>query len=114
MMRRVSRELAPFVRWALDRDGIPYKYAEIGENNDEHGYVVFQLDISSRRFTNAVEDAKSEKERRESATPEIPTLSYRAALNPARMQQLLKQYGADCFVVRAAERQKYLKVIKEI
>lgn len=112
MMRRVSRELAPFVCWALDRDGIPYKHVEIGEN-DECGYVVFKVDVSSRRFTNVVEDAKGEKERLESSMPEIPVLSYRAAMNDDRAKKLLKHYGTNCFTVRKAESRKYCETIAD-
>ena len=110
MMRRVKADLAPFVSEVLDRDGIPYKSAGIGGSE---GYVVYKLDVSSRRFTNVVEDAKSEKERLESPLPGIPVLSYRAAMNDSRAKKLLKHYGTHCFIVREAESKKYCEAIAD-
>lgn len=110
MMRRVSRELVPFVRWALDRDGIPCKYAEIGEEK-ENRYVVFRVDVPSNRFSRIVEDAKSEKERRESVDPSIPVLSYRASMNDERMKEMLAYYNSDCFIVQTAESRKYCEAV---
>lgn len=104
MLRAVSKEMTPYVIWTLERDRIPFTYKQI---EGEEPYTEFRTCISSRRFSNVVEDAICERERRESPTPEIPILSYRAAANPTRMRKLLEYYRADCFVVRETEQSKY-------
>lgn len=111
MLRTVSRELSPYVAWVLERDGIPYTFKDI------HGigqYTEFQMDISSRRFRNIMEDAVCEKERRASPTPDIPILTYRAALNPVRMRALLTFYDMNCFVVLGTDQKKYFHKIMAI
>lgn len=109
MLRKVSKELHPYVVWVLERDGIPYFAKDMGE------YTEFCLEgVSSRRFTNVVEDAKCEKERRESNTPNIPVLSYRAAMNTRRMKKLLDFYRADCFVICKGDEQKYYDAVKKL
>ena len=95
--------------WALKRDGLSYIIRDRGD------YVEFMTDgLSSRQFTNLYEEAECEKERLESPTPEIPILSYRAALNTERMKKILEYYGADCFVVAKKEHAKYLQTIKDL
>ena len=108
-VRKVSKGLAPFVEWVLERDGILYS------SQDQGDYTEFQLEgISSRRFNNVVEDAKCEKERREGLTPEIPVLSYRAMMNPEREARLLKLYGADCCTVYSKDAERYIKAAKNL
>lgn len=111
MLRTVSRELSPYVAWVLERDGIPYTFKDIQGIGQ---YTEFQMDTSSRRFRNIVEDAVCEKERRASPTPDIPVLTYRAALNPVRMRALLAFYGTDCFVVLGTDQKKYFHKIMAI
>lgn len=107
LIRKVSKELNPFVGWVLKRDGIPYTSRDMG------GYVEFRMEnVSSRRFNNVVEDAKCEKERRESPTPDIPVLSYRALMNPEREARLLKLYNADCCTVYSKDTEKYIRAEK--
>lgn len=109
MLRKVSKELHPYVVWVLERDGIPYSAKDMG------GYMEFSLEgVSSRRFTNVVEDAKCEKERREGPTPNIPVLSYRAAMNTKRMGDLLDFYGKNCFVIMSGEEQKFIDTVKAL
>lgn len=109
MLRKVSKELHPYVVWVLERDEIPYSAKDMG------GYMEFSLDgISSRRFSNVIEDAKCEKERREGPTPNIPVLSYRAAMNTERMRKLLNFYGKHCFVILKNEEQKFLDAVKNL
>jgi len=109
MLRKVSKELHPYVIWVLERDGIPYSA------QDKGGYTEILTDgISSRRFNNVVEDAKCEKERRESSCPGIPVLSYRAAMNTRRMSRLLDSYGSNCFVVYDNDQQKYFNTVKNL
>ena len=109
MLRKVSKELHPYVTWVLERDEIPYSVRDMG------GYMEFSLDgISSRRFSNVIEDAKCEKEQREGPTPGIPVLSYRAAMNTERMKKLLNFYGTHCFVIMAGEEQKYYDAVKNL
>lgn len=109
MLRKVSKELRPFVTWVLERDGIPYS------SQNKGGVAEIRTeDISSRRFNNVVEDAKCEKERRESGCPDIPVLSYRAAMNTERMDKLLKFYGANCFMILKEDEQKFIDAAKNI
>lgn len=109
MLRRVRKELAPYMSWALERDKISYNIRDMLD------YVEFMTDgLSSRQFTNLYEEAECEKERLESPTPEIPVLSYRAAMNTKRMKKILEYYGADCFVLRKKEYTKYLQTIKDL
>ena len=109
MLRRVSKELAPYMSWALERDKISYTVRDMGN------YMEFLTDgLPSRQFTNLYEDAECEKERLESFTPEIPVLSYRAAMNTVRMKKILEFYGTDCFVVRKKDHTKYLRTVKDI
>lgn len=109
MLRKVSKELHPCVAWVLERDGIPYSAQDMG------GYMEIQTEgVSSRRFSNVVEDAKCEKERRESLIPDIPVLSYRAAMNPERMVSLLNSYGANCFVICEGEEQRYFDTVRNL
>lgn len=110
MMRRIKTELAPFVRWAFGRDGIPYREVEVGTDGGSR-YQLFKADIPSNRFSSVIEDAKAEKEYRERGIPGIPVLSYKAALNPVRMDALLCSYGSDCFTVRAADAIKYRRLV---
>ena len=111
MLRTVSKDLSPFVAWALERDGISYMSREI---EGIGCYTEFQADLSNRKFRNIVEDAICEKERRASPTPDIPVLSYRAALNPVRMRALLDYYGADCFVIREQDQTRYYYTVRAI
>ena len=109
MLRKVSKELYPYVVWVLERDGLSYSAKDMG------GYAEFCLKgVSSRRFTNVIEDAKCEKERRESPTPNVPVLSYRAAMNTQRMKKLLDFYEADCFAICEGDEQKYYNNVKNL
>lgn len=109
MLRKISKELHPFVTWVLERDGIPYSSQNKGGIAE-----IWTEDISSRRFNNVVKDAKCEKERCESGCPDIPVLSYRAAMNAERMDKLLEFYGANCFVILKEDEQKFIDVAKNI
>lgn len=111
MLRTVIKDLSPFVAWVLERDGIPYTSREIEGIGQ---YTEFQTDISARRFRNVLEDAVCEKERRASPTPDIPILTYRAALNPVRMRALLTFYDMNCFVVLGTDQKKYFHKIMAI
>lgn len=103
-IRKVSTELTPLVEWVLKRDEFRYTLQDMG------GYTEFRIeDISSRRFNDVIEDAKCEKERRESLTPEIPVLSYRALMNPEREARLLRLYGADCCIPYSKDVDKYIE-----
>lgn len=109
MLRRVRKELAPYMSWALERDKISYTVRDMGS------YMEFLTEgLSSRQFTNLYEDAECEMERLESPTPDIPVLSFRAAMNTVRMKKILEYYDADCFVVRNKEITKYLQTVKGI
>ncbi len=108
-VRKVSKELTPFVEWVLERDGIAYSSQDMGS------YTEFRLEgISSRRFSDVVEDAKCEEERRESLTPDIPVLSYRAMMNPEREARLLKLYGADCCTIYSKDAERYIEAEKHM
>lgn len=108
-VRKVSTELTPIVEWVLERDGFKYSAQDMGD------YTEFRIeDISSRRFSDVIEDAKCEKERRESLTPEIPVLSYRAMLDPKRMVRLLDLYGADCCTVYSKDTERYIEAERRI
>lgn len=105
--RKVSTDLTPLVEWVLERDGFVYS------DENKGAYTEFWIeDISSRRFNDVIEDAKCEKERRESLTPEIPVLSYRALMNPEREARLLKLYGADCCVPYSKDVGRYIEAEK--
>ncbi len=108
-IRKVSTELTPLVEWVLERDGFSYVSHDMGS------YTEFQItDISSRRFNDVIEDAKCEKERRESLTPDIPVLSYRAMMNPEREARLLKLYGADCCTLYSKDTERYIIAAKSL
>lgn len=111
MLRTVSKELSPYVAWVLERDGILYTSKSL--EGIGH-YTEFKTDISAQRFRNVLEDAVCERERRASPTPNIPVLSYRAALNPSRMRTLLDYYGADCYVIREKDQSRYYYKIRAI
>ena len=96
----------------------PHIHTTCGTKNKEYGgkkkMLRIKTDISAQRFRNVLEDAVCERERRASPTPDIPVLSYRAALNPSRMRTLLDYYGADCYVIREKDQSRYYYKIRAI
>ena len=105
MLRRVNKELYPYVSRVLKKDGIQYS---VIERPDFYEVVT---GIASRRFNVIIEDAKCEEERECSACPDIPVVSYKTAINPAKVAKIMKEFNADCFVLLRSDEARFAHAI---
>lgn len=101
MLRKVGKELFPYVIRVMDKYGIGYSSKEYPN------YFEISTDISSRHFSDVVNDAKCEMQRQNSNCPEIPVVSCRTALNPSKMEAVLNEQHANCFVLLKSEEKKF-------
>lgn len=99
-IRNVSSTMKPFIVFVLKRDKIPYRVEPSGD-----GYK-FYLKISSRRFTEVLEDALCEKQRRTTMS-RTPVYSLRTMRNPEKRDRLMRLNGRKGFHILKQDREKY-------
>lgn len=100
--RKVSSAMEPYVRFVLQRDKIPFSVEQNG--ND----YLFAIPVSSRRFTEVIEDALCEKQR-ESYLSRIPVYSARTLKNREKLKRLMRLNNRQGYHVLAADQENYYK-----
>ena len=100
--RNVSSAMEPYVRFVLQRDRIPFSVEQNGNN------YLFAIPVSSRRFTEVIEDALCEKQR-DGYISRIPVYSARTLVNKKKLKRLMRLNNRQGYHVLAADQENYYK-----
>jgi len=100
--RKVSSAMEPYVRFVLQRDEIAFSVEKNG--ND----YFFTIPVSSRRFTEVIEDALCEKQR-DCYLSRTPVYSARTLKNREKLKRLMRLNNRQGYHVLAADQEKYYK-----
>lgn len=100
--KNVSMVMKPYVSFVLKRDHIPYQCEPDKEN------YKFWIPISNRRFTEVLEDALCEKQRRETWS-KTPVYSLRTLRNSQKMKRLIHLNGRKGFRILRQDKEKYMQ-----
>ena len=101
MKRKVDKTLFPYVELVMHEDGISYSAVECSD------WIEMDMDISSRRFNVVIEDAKCERQRLDSDCPQIPVVSFRTAVNPDKVDSVLKRFKTNVFMLLSCDEARF-------
>ncbi|MCC2255959.1 hypothetical protein LKD70_16325 [Ruminococcus sp. CLA-AA-H200] len=93
-VKRVSNVMWPYIRDVMIRDSLDYS-ARTGTDDTVSLMIP---GISNRRFSELLEDAKCEKQRKETES-EIPVYSYRTLKDKKKRDRMFRLNGKRCFHV---------------
>ena len=88
MKRVVDRNLLNYMEQVLDDCGEKYSVS-----------VIIDTSMDEDAWHTAVKDAKCEKQRLESNTPNIPVVSFETLASDGKLEQILDKYKTDGFFV---------------
>lgn len=98
--RKVSSVMEPYIKFVLKRDHIPAHSWKEGD------HYIFAMNISSRRFTEVLEDALCEKQR-EKYLSNTPVYSYRTLKNPEKLRRLMELNNRRGYHILKCDEKKY-------
>lgn len=84
----------------VDRKLLNYLEPILEERNETYSVsVIVNTDMDEDAWHTAVKDAKCEKQRLESNTPNIPVVSFETLASDDKLEQILDKYKTDGFFV---------------
>lgn len=99
--RKVSKDLFPYLKRVLKESNVDYI------SREKDSFVEIEVEMSSRQFSDFVEDAKCEVERFSDGCPDIPVVSYRTAIHPEKLGRVLEKYNTHCYFILEADKNKW-------
>ena len=89
-----------YMKRVVDRSLLNYLEQVLDERNEKYSVsLIINTDMSDDAWGMTIKDAKCEKQRLESNTPDIPVVSFETLTSNEKMINILDKYKTDCFFV---------------